>query len=113
VFLNGATELALTKLDVLSEMGTLKVCTAYESEDGNHFNNLLPSAALDTIKPIYEEVPGWDADLSGIGSYSELPDAVKAFIDRIEAYVGVPVSLVSVGPGREQTIRRGDAENGW
>ena len=106
--LNGATDIALTKLDVLSGMGSLQVCTSYESADGKESDNLLRPTTLGSIKPRYEEVPGWDEDLTGVTSFSALPDTVKAFITKIEAYVGVPVSLVSVGPGREQTIRRGE-----
>jgi len=107
-YLNGATDIALTKLDVLSGMGPLKVCTGYESTDTGMSDNLLRPTALDSMNARYEEVAGWEEDLTQVKEFSALPDAVKALIAKIEDYVGIPVSLVSVGPGREQTIRRGE-----
>ena len=99
---NGLTQLALTKLDVLSGFERIKVATSYEGLER------VPSRveALDAVVPIYEELPGWDADLTGMKTFDELPATCRAYIARIEELVGVPVAILGVGPGREQTILR-------
>ena len=99
--MNGLTRLALTKLDVLSGQPTIPVCVAYEGHD------TFP-ANLNEATPIYEEMPGWEGDLTGCRSFSELPAAALRYIARIEELVRVPVELVSVGPGRRETIVRGE-----
>lgn len=100
-FINGLTRIALTKLDVLSGFEKIPVCVAYEGCDG------FP-ATLEGVKPIYEELPGWEGDLTGCRSISELPSNCLRYVARIEELLGVPVELVSVGPGRSETILRGD-----
>jgi adenylosuccinate synthase len=99
---NGLTQLALTKLDVLSGFERLQIATGYEGL------NRVPSRveALEAVVPIYEEVPGWDADLTGMKTFDQLPATCRAYIVRIEELVGVPVTILGVGPGREQTILR-------
>jgi adenylosuccinate synthase len=99
--LNGLTRLALTKLDVLSGLDRIPVCVGYEGTDG------FPGA-LDAVRPIWEEYAGWSADLSGCRTMAELPATCRVYVERLEALIGVPIELVSVGPGREQTILRGD-----
>lgn len=100
--LNGATHLALTKLDVLSGMGPLQISTHYLSCQG------VPAsaAALAAAVPQYEEHPGWDEDLTAARRWEDLPANCRSYVDRIEALCGVPVALVSVGPGRDQVIAR-------
>ncbi|MCB9674828.1 MAG: adenylosuccinate synthase [Alphaproteobacteria bacterium] len=98
--LNGLTRLALTKLDVLSGFDEVPICVRYEGIDG------VP-ADLAEAKPVYETLPGWREDIGHCRSIEELPAACRAYIQRLEALVGVPVELLSVGPGREQTIRVG------
>jgi adenylosuccinate synthase len=102
VMVNGLTRLALTKLDVLSGMGPLRICTAYVGLDG------VPGGAdqLARVEPIYEEVPGWDADLSACRRWEDLPEACRAYVTRIEDLTGVPVALLGVGPGRDAVIVR-------
>ncbi len=101
--LNGLTRLALTKLDVLSGFDTIPVCVAYEGIADDDF-----PATLDDAVPVFEHVPGWKGDLAGCRSISELPENALRYVKRIEELVGVPVELVSVGPGREETIVQGD-----
>jgi adenylosuccinate synthase len=101
VRINGMTRVALTKLDILSGLGTIPVCVGYEGMDG--FPGSLVAA-----KPVYEHHEGWTEDLSDCRSFDELPDACVRYIDRLQELVGVPIELVSVGPGRDQTMVRGD-----
>jgi adenylosuccinate synthase len=103
---NGLTELALTKLDVLSGLSTIKLCTAYTSEGKTHSELPLGPADLAPFRAVYEELPGWSEDVSGARAFGELPAAARHYVRRIEALSGVPVSLISVGPERSQIIRR-------
>ena len=103
---NGLTDLAITKLDVLSQLDTIKVCTAYEC-DGEVYRTVPQHQTLfHHAKPIYEELPGWKVDISSCRSFYELPREAKDYIDFIEDLSGVQVSIVAVGPSREQTIMR-------
>ncbi|MDE7372391.1 MAG: adenylosuccinate synthase [Desulfovibrio sp.] len=106
VRLNGITDLALTKLDVLQNLPVLKICVAYEL-DGKTLEYLpQEEGALARVTPIYEEMPGFEEDISGCRTFDELPDTVRAYVERLEELAGARVSIVSVGPGREQTILR-------
>lgn len=104
---NGLTDIALTKLDVLGSVDTIKICTAYEA-DGMRYEN-VPSqqTAFHHAKPVYEEMPSWQCDISNCHSYAELPQAARDYVERLEELAGVPISIVTVGPDREQTIMRG------
>jgi adenylosuccinate synthase len=106
VQVNGLTDLVITKLDVLSAVDTIKVCVAYEYE-GKRYNN-LPNhqTAFHHAKPIYEELPGWGADISGCRSFDSLPKEARDYIGFIEDLADVPVAMIAVGPSREQTIFR-------
>jgi adenylosuccinate synthase len=103
---NSLTEIAITKLDVLSRFDTLKICTAYEL-DGQRIESFPTDlAVLSRCKPIFEVLPGWTRDISQITVFEDLPQAARSYLSRIEDILGIPVSWISVGPGREQTIRR-------
>lgn len=106
VFLNGYTELALTKLDVLSDIDPLKVCVGYEL-DGK-FMDYPPELTGDLARcvPIYEELPGWSNDLTNVRQFSDLPDAARRYVAYLEEKTGIPIEYISVGPGREQTFRK-------
>ena len=106
VQVNGLTDLVITKLDVLSAVDTIKVCVAYEYE-GKRYNT-LPShqTAFHHAKPIYEELPGWGTDITGCRTFDELPKQAREYINFIEDLADVPVSMIAVGPSREQTIMR-------
>ncbi len=102
--LNGLTGVVLTKLDVLGEVETLEICTGYEYQ--GKVMDTFP-ADLDILaacKPVYESHPGWTEDISTIKSFDELPENAKKYIKRVEELSGVPVVIVSVGPGRDETI---------
>ena len=104
--INGLTDLAITKLDVLTGLDTIKVCTAYEC-DGVEYDTVPEHRAVfDHAKPKYIEAPGWQEDITGCRSFDELPQAAQDYIKLIEDLSGVKVSLVAVGPDREQTINR-------
>ena len=102
VELQAATEIALTKIDCLSGMKDLKICVGYA---GDHSENpIWPQTAA--LTPIYESMPAWDEDITGCRTFDSLPAAAQHYVERIEALMGVPVSMVSVGPEREQMIIR-------
>jgi adenylosuccinate synthase len=104
VRVNGLTELVVTKLDVLSGLATVRICTAYEL-GGRRIEELPASAAeLAACRPLYEECPGWQVALGAARRPADLPDAARAYVARISALAGVPVRLVSVGPEREQIV---------
>lgn len=106
VQVNGLTDLVITKLDVLSAVDTIKVCVAYEYE-GTRYNNLpCHQTAFHHAKPIYEELPGWGVDITACRTFEELPKEARDYIEFIEDLAEVPVSLIAVGPSREQTIFR-------
>jgi adenylosuccinate synthase len=104
VRVNGLTELVLTKLDVLSGLQSIRICTAYRSGAARHEDLPFGPADLSPFQPEYEELPGWQEDLTGARKPADLPAAAHDYIRRIEAISGVPVSLVSVGPERDQVI---------
>jgi len=96
----------VTKLDVLSGFEALHICTGYRLPDGSLTRRFPASGNLDECEPMYEPVPGWDEDISGVRAVAELPASVHAFLERMETEVGVPVRTVSVGPEREATLPR-------
>jgi adenylosuccinate synthase len=106
VRVNGLDELALTKLDVLSGLDRLKVAVAYARGDTrvDHFPAEFGVDALAEWEPVYEELPGWDEDITEIRRREDLPEAAQAYVERIENGTGVPITLIGVGPGREQAI---------
>jgi adenylosuccinate synthase len=101
---NGLTDWALTKLDVLDTLKTIKICTGYRYK--NTVLRQFPEDIniLAQCQPEYIEVEGWQTDISGIHEYDQLPAAAQAYIKRIEDITGIKASLIAVGPGREQTI---------
>ena len=101
---NGVTEIALTKADVLGGEPVVKLCTAYEV-DGS-ITRAFPGGALDRARPIYEELPGWPEGIAAHRAAEELPPELLAFIARIEEELALPVTLVSTGPERTQTLLR-------
>lgn len=102
--LSGLSGIALTKLDVLSGLPTLKIATAYDC-NGERFDRVPASVpALTQAQPVYEELEGWTEDLSGARTFEELPVAARKYISRIEELTGTPVTLISVGAERDETI---------
>ncbi|MBD3723256.1 MAG: adenylosuccinate synthase [Flavobacteriaceae bacterium] len=103
VQVNGVTELYMMKGDVLSGFDTLKVCTAYQYK-GQEIKHLPYNIEPENVEPVYTEMKGWKADLTGMSSYEELPQELKEYITFIEQELEVPIKVVSVGPDRTQTI---------
>ena len=102
----GLTDIALTKVDVLRGLPTLKICVDYEYKGERIAYPPQGENALAEVKPIYEELPGFSEDITGCRAFAALPGNVQKYIKRIEALTGVKVSIVSVGADREETIER-------
>ncbi len=102
--LNGLAGLAITKLDVLTGIPTLKIAVAYQC--GKDQMTAVPPElkALEACEPIYQEFPGWEEDLRGIRRFDDLPENTRRYLHAVEDMAGVPLSIVSVGPGRDETI---------
>ena len=102
---NGLTGLCITKLDVLNDMETIKVCNAYRHGD-QVLDELPPAQAVfSEVEPVYEELPGWQSDITGATTVNDLPDKCIDYLNHIVNKVQVPISLISVGPRREQHIK--------
>ena len=102
--LNGLTGLAITKLDVLDELESLKICTAYEY-NGEIIHDFPASIKiLKACKPVFETLPGWPEDISDVRKIEDLPQNAKNYLSRIEELTETPINIISVGPGRDQTI---------
>ncbi len=104
--LNGPTEIALTKLDVLGGLEELKICVGYRYKGAEMPYPPQHENGMAEVEPVYETMPGWTEDISGCRAYGQLPQATRDYIARIEEVLGIPVSIVSVGPDRDQTILR-------
>jgi adenylosuccinate synthase len=122
VRLNSLTELAVTKLDVLDAFDTLKVCVAYEADGETYLHPPYHQSVLHKVKPVYEELPGWNTDLTGATTLDDLPTQAKDYLQFLSDACGVPVGMVGVGPGREQFVQftdpsviyaEDDGDDGW
>lgn len=106
VRVNNITSLALTKLDVLGGLPRVKWCYAYEVDGGILEEFPMDPRILSLCRPVYREFEGWSEDISGTRSYTDLPGTVRAFVESLEDFLGIPVALLSVGPRRDDTIVR-------
>jgi len=104
VRMNGLTGIALTKLDVLTGFKQIPICTAYRYEDRLITEFPASSKVMQNARPVYEELDGWSESLGDVRNFSDLPKAAQKYVRRIEETIGTEIILVSVGPGREQTI---------
>lgn len=104
VMIDGVTDLIMMKSDCLDDFETIKVCTSYKVDDAE--TDQVPFDIAAKIDPVYTEFPGWKKDLTGIRKESELPQEFKNYIKFMEDYLGVPISIISLGPDREATIER-------
>ncbi|HLI01536.1 MAG TPA: adenylosuccinate synthetase, partial [Acidimicrobiales bacterium] len=102
--LNSLSEVALTKLDVLDELDSLKVCVGYECDGVRYDYMPYHQSVLHKAKPIYEELPGWKTDISGATETHHLPGAARDYVEFLADAVGVPIRLVGVGPERAQFV---------
>ena len=105
--LNGANVIALTKLDVLTGMGDIKVCTSYDRDGEKITAWPTDTRTLSELKPVYETLPGWNDDITHCKSFDELPENAKSYVRYIEEALKTPVALIGVGADRNQTINRG------
>ena len=103
--IQGATEVALTVLDVLGYLDELPVCVGYEI-DGEVTEDFPTTVKLEKAKPVYTKLPGWKCSIRGIRKYEELPKECRDYVEFIEKQIGVPITMVSNGPGREDIIYR-------
>ena len=103
IMINGVTRLFITKSDVMSGFDSVRVCTSYQSE-GKKCDE-IPFGNAD-IQPVYEDLPGWKENISQLREYSDLPLNLRNYIKFVEEHTGIPVTMVSVGPDREETIFR-------
>jgi len=104
VRVNALSDLALTKLDVLDAFDTVRICVAYEI-DGQRYEHLpYHQSTIHKAIPVYEELPGWGGDITGATQWSELPEAARAYVARVAELARIPVSMVGVGPGRDQFV---------
>jgi len=111
VRLNGMTGLVITKLDVLTGIGPLQVAVRYRHPEGATFDTFpYHQSVLHRASAEYEELPGWDEDITGARSLDELPEAARAYLDFIAEFAGVPITIIGVGPGRDQVIWVGEGE---
>jgi adenylosuccinate synthase len=104
VRLNSLSEVALTKLDVLDGLDQIKVCVAYEIDGERVVHLPYHQSELHKARPVYVELAGWKTDLSAFTERAQLPAAARAYLEFLEEQIGVPISLVGVGPGREQFL---------
>ncbi len=105
VRLNSLSEIALTKLDILDPLDTVKVCVAYELEAVRYDHLPYHQSVLHKVTPVYEELPGWKTDLSSVSRIDQLPAAARRYVDFLAEQAGVPIRLVGLGPGREQFVQ--------
>ncbi|TDD52594.1 adenylosuccinate synthase [Nonomuraea terrae] len=102
--INGVTDYFLTKLDVLSGLESIPVCVAYEVDGVRHDEIPMTQTDFHHAKPIYEELPGWQDDITGAKSFEDLPRNAQAYVRALEEMSGAPISAIGVGPGRDQTL---------
>ena len=107
VRVNGLTSLAINKFDTLAGLPVLKVCTAYKTTDGEILKDFpVTLEELAKCSPIYEEIEGYEGDLSDVRSFEQLPEKAQAYVKRLEELCGCPIKILGVGPGRDQIIIR-------
>jgi adenylosuccinate synthase len=104
ILYNGLTSICVTKLDVLTGLDRIRICVAYNI-NGKKINYMPADIrSLAQCEPVYEELPGWHEEISNEGGMDQLPERTRDYLERIVDITGVPLSIVSVGPQREQTI---------
>jgi adenylosuccinate synthase len=105
VRLNSCSEIAITKLDVLAPFAEIKVCVAYEGDDGTRYDHYpYHQSVLHKVRPVYETLPGWQCEIDDAERIEQLPEAARDYVKFVESLAGVPVSFVAVGPDRAQTV---------
>jgi adenylosuccinate synthase len=106
VRLNSLSELAITKLDIFDVLESVKVCVAYDVDGVRHHHLPYHQSDLHAARPVYEELPGWQTDLSSARELHDLPAPARDYLAFLEEQVGVPITFVGTGPGRDQYVQR-------
>lgn len=106
IMINGVTQLIMMKADVLDGFDTIKVCTHYDL-NGEQIDYMPYDIVTTEVKPIYKELPGWKTDLTKLSSIEEIPSELNSYVEYLEQELNVPITIVSVGPDRKQTLLRG------
>ena len=106
VRVNGITEIALTKLDILSGFKELNICTAYKFGEETFQELPMGPGNLSGMRGIFKKLPGWEEDISSIRQWEELPASARGYVETLENLLGVPIKIISIGPERSQVIRR-------
>jgi adenylosuccinate synthase len=96
----------MNKLDILSGLAEIPVASAWRIDGKLVHDFPMTLEEIERAEPVYEVMPGWSEDITGVRSYPQLPDNARRYVERIEALVGVPIDVISVGPDRDQTITR-------
>ena len=104
VIVNGLTDLAINKLDILTGFDEIPVCTAYRIDGKKVLDFPMTLDEVARAEPIYETYPGWSEDLTGIREWDDLPDNARRYVESVSAQIEVPIAFISIGPGRDQTI---------
>jgi adenylosuccinate synthase len=105
IMINGVTQLIMMKADVLDGFDSIKVCTHYDI-DGDRIDYMPYDIVSTEVKPVYKELSGWKTDLTGLSSIEEIPNELNAYVEYLEQELNVPITIVSVGPDRKQTLLR-------
>ena len=103
--INGVTDLVITKIDVLTSIEKIKICTHYQY-NGKKINYLPFNIDTEELKPVYKEFDGWNEDVNQINEFEKLPKNLKKYIEYLEKELMIPIKIVSVGPDRSETIYR-------
>ncbi|MEO8851864.1 MAG: adenylosuccinate synthase, partial [Allobranchiibius sp.] len=105
---NGTTDFVLTKLDVLTGLETVPVCVAYDVDGVRHDEMPVSQSDFHHATPIYEDLPGWFEDITGARHYEDLPERCREYVEFVEERIGARISVIGVGPGRDEVIVRHD-----
>ncbi|WP_130014500.1 adenylosuccinate synthase [Serinicoccus sediminis] len=105
---NGLTDLVLTKLDVLTGLDTIPVCVAYDVQGERVEEMPVNQSDVHHARPVYEELPGWSEDITGAREFADLPEAAQRYVERLEELIGTRISVIGIGPGRDEVIVRHD-----
>ena len=104
--INGVDSVALTKLDILSDYETMKICTGYFHKGELHRHPMSNISHLKHAEPVYEEMPGWGTSIADVKQWEDLPEACQSYVERLAEVIGAPCDIISVGASRDQTIFR-------
>jgi adenylosuccinate synthase len=108
VHIGGVTQVAVMHLDTLTGLERIGICSGYRGPAGEMTGLCADSAVLEAVEPMVEQLPGWIEDISGARSIDDLPTAARTYLDRVESLIEAPITIVSVGPERSQTLMRSE-----